>query len=199
MLILVRHGESAWNASDRFAGWADVALTPRGRDEAVATGRWLADAGIRPTHAFSSVLQRAWATADLVLRAAGQPELHVVRTQVLNERHYGALQGMARPAAVEAYGARRVAAWRRTVAARPPVDADGRGESLADVRDRVAPFVHEVLLPGLAAGRTLLVVSHGNTIRMLSQLLEGLPDNEACALELPTGHPRIVSGQPTSS
>lgn len=139
------------------------------------------------------MLRRASVTADLLLEAAGQPALPVVRAEVLNERHYGALQGMARPAAVRVYGAQRVAAWRRSIGARPPLDTKGRGESLAEVRDRVAPFVRDVLVPGLAEGHTLLVVSHGNTIRMLVQLLEGLTDEEACALNLATGQSRVVA------
>ena len=207
MLLLVRHGQSVWNASDRFAGCTDITLTDEGREEARALGRWLADAGHQPTRVYTSALRRAIETADLALAAAGAPDVRAVRTPVLDERHYGALQGVARTAAVRQYGAEQVARWRRTVDARPPLDAEGRAESLADVRERVAPFVRDVLLPAAAAGQQVMVVSHGNTMRMLSQLVEGLSDEEACALELPTGQPRIcrqptrptVSGTKTSS
>lgn len=200
MLLLVRHGQSVWNASDRFAGQVDVSLSDDGRDEARALGRWLADSGHRPTRVYTSTLQRAIETAELALAAAGTPDLRVVRTQVLDERHYGALQGVSRAVAVQQHGAEQVARWRRTVDARPPLDAQGRAESLGDVRARVAPFVQDVLLPAVAAGHQVLVVSHGNTMRMLAQLVEGLSDDEACALDLPTGQPRICvpSGVPVS-
>ena len=192
MLLLVRHGQSVWNASDRFAGWADIPLSDAGREEARALGRWLADSGHRPTRVYSSALRRAIETTELALAAAGTPGRRVIRTPVLNERHYGALQGVSRTAAVQQHGAEQVARWRRTVDARPPLDADGRAESLADVRERVAPFVRDVLLPAVAAGHQAMVVSHGNTMRMLAQLVEGLSNDEACALDLPTGRPRAI-------
>ncbi len=191
MLVLLRHGESAWNATGRFAGCADVPLTGRGREEARSAGRWLRAEGIVPTTVHTSMLARTRDTADLVLEACGTPALPVLRTERLNERHYGALQGMSRAAAAERYGAVRVAGWRRGIHDRPPADASGRAESLADVRRRLRPYVNDELLPALAAGETVLVVSHGNTLRMLVQAVEGLGDDEVGALDLPTGGVRV--------
>ncbi|MBC7632157.1 2,3-bisphosphoglycerate-dependent phosphoglycerate mutase [Aeromicrobium sp.] len=195
MLILVRHGESAWNADDRFTGWADVALTAAGRQEARSAGSWLRSEGIVPTSAHTSLLTRALGTTDLVLDACCGSDVPVLRTDRLNERHYGILQGMSRAAAAERYGAARVARWRRGIHDRPPADAAGRAESLADVRLRLRPYLDDELLPALDAGQTVLVVSHGNTLRMLIQALERLSDVEAAGLELRTGGVRVI-GQP---
>lgn len=192
MLVLLRHGESDWNAGDRFAGWADVALTETGRAEARAAGRLLLDRGVVPTLVHTSLLSRAIDTADLVLDACDATAVPVERTPLLNERHYGALQGVRRTEAVERFGAEQVARWRRGITDRPPPDVAGLGESLADVRARLRPYVESQLLPALAAGHTLLVVSHGNTLRMLVQQVEGLTDDQACALQVATGDPRVL-------
>ena len=202
MLVLVRHGESTWNVADRFTGWVDVALTAAGRTEARNAGRSLRDQGIVPTLAHTSLLRRARSTADLMLDESGAGTAPVLRTDRLNERHYGALQGMRRTEAAARYGPEQVARWRRGVDDRPPAAPDGRSESLADVRLRLRPYVEAQLLPALDAGDTVLVVSHGNTLRMLIQLLEGLSDEAAVALEVPTGAARIletVSGPLTQS
>ena len=191
MLVLVRHGESAWNATDRFTGWVDVALTRDGREEARVAGRGLCEQEIVPTAVHTSMLVRARDTARLMLEACGAATLTEVRSARLNERHYGALQGIPRTEAVERYGADAVSRWRRGIRDRPPADAHGRAESLADVRARLGPYVEGELLPALDAGHTVLVVSHGNTMRMLTQLLVGLSDAEASALEVPTGVPTI--------
>ena len=140
-----------------------------------------------PTVAHTSVLTRAVSTADLILDACGAATVPTLRTPLLNERHYGALQGLPRTAAVERFGAAQVARWRRGISDRPPADAAGHGESLADVRARIRPYVETVLFPVLDAGDPVLLVSHGNTLRMLRQIVEGLTDAQASALELPTG------------
>ncbi len=126
-----------------------------------------------------------------MLDACGAAALPQVRSARLNERHYGALQGMPRAEATERYGAEAVARWRRGIDGRPPVDVRGRAESLADVRVRLWPYVEDELLPALHAGHSVLVVSHGNTMRMLTQILVGLSDVEASALEVPTAVPTI--------
>ena len=197
-LVLLRHGESEWNAADRFAGWADVGLTAAGRDGARAAGRLLLADGLVPDVVHTSRLTRAVDTADLVLESCGGSDVGTLRTELLNERHYGALQGMRRTDAVARYGAGPVARWRRGIDARPPRDAEGRGESLADVRARLEPYVVSILLPQVSAGRAVLVVSHGNTIRMLRRLVEGLTDEQACALEVPTGRPVVIAQRPVS-
>jgi 2,3-bisphosphoglycerate-dependent phosphoglycerate mutase len=194
MLVLVRHGESSGNASDRFTGWDDLSLTMVGQDEARATGRWLRGRGIIPTVVHSSTLIRARCTADLILGECGLATLPVLETPRLNERHYGALQGMTRSDAVARFGAEQVARWRRgTVHERPPPDADGHGESLADVRARQAPYVEDDLLPALGAGHTVLVVSHGNALRMLIQRIEGVSDEHVVTIEVPTGGARCYN------
>lgn len=192
MLVLARHGESVWNAADRFAGWIDVALTEVGREEARGAGRSLREQGIVPTLAHTSLLRRARNTADLMLDESGASTAPVVRTDRLNERHYGALQGLRRTEAAARYGTEQLARWRRGVHDRPPADEEGRAESLADVRVRLRPYVDEQLLPALDAGHTVLVVAHGNALRMLIQLLEGLSDEAAAALEVPTAAARIL-------
>lgn len=192
MVVLVRHGESEWNAADRFAGWADIGLTERGRDEARSVGRALREVGLVPDVVHTSLLARARDTADLLLEACGRPHGPVLRTERLNERHYGALQGLSRVHAVEVHGAEQLGRWRRGIHDRPPVGPDGRGESLADVRHRLLPYLDEELLPALAEGQLVVVVSHGNTLRMLRQLLEGLTDRATSALNMPTGSYHLV-------
>lgn len=193
MLVLVRHGESAWNAADRFAGSVDVALTPVGREEARAAGRRLCEQGIVPTVVHTSLLVRARSTANLMLDACGLRDVPVRHIERLNERHYGSLQGMPRAEAADRYGAEQVRRWRRGIGDRPPLDASGRGESLADVRHRLSPYVDGELVPALEDRHAVLVVSHGNTLRMLVQLLEGLTDEQAAALEVPTGGARVYA------
>jgi len=194
VLVLVRHGESVWNAGDRFAGWADIALTDAGRDEARAAGRLLRAEGVLPDVAHTSALRRAVSSAHLMLDACGRSDVPVVRTARLNERHYGALQGMRRDEAVARYGAADVARWRRGIADPPPKDGHGRGESLADVRRRLQPYVDGALTPALESGRTVLVVSHGNALRMLLQILCRLTDAEATALDIATAAPILLEG-----
>ncbi|SFB86610.1 2,3-bisphosphoglycerate-dependent phosphoglycerate mutase [Nocardioides terrae] len=192
MLVLVRHGESVWNAGDRFAGWADIALTQKGCDEARKAGGFLLAQGVLPDVAHTSALRRAVSSAHLMLDACGRSDVPLMRTSRLNERHYGALQGMRRDEAVARYGAEDVARWRRGIAEQPPRDAHGRAESLADVRRRLQPYVDDVLLPALDTGRTVLVVSHGNALRMLIQIVCRLTDAQATALDIATGAPMLL-------
>jgi 2,3-bisphosphoglycerate-dependent phosphoglycerate mutase len=210
-LVLLRHGESTANAGDTFAGWLDVPLTQRGLEEAHAAGRGLAD--LHPDAVHTSVLGRAINTAHLVAEAAGW-HAPLRRDWRLNERHYGGLQGLDKALARQRYGVEDVERWRRSVDVPPPAAgpdvladqlADGRyaadpqarlilGESLADVAERMTPYWRDVLAPELAAGRTVLVVSHGNAIRVLLHLATGTPLAETASVEVPTGLPMDVDG-----
>jgi 2,3-bisphosphoglycerate-dependent phosphoglycerate mutase len=205
-LVLLRHGESTANADDSFAGWLDVPLTRRGRAQAAAAGRGLA--GLRPAAVHTSVLDRAVRTARLMSAAAGwdaplRPDWR------LNERHYGALQGLDKDGARRRYGTADVEAWRRSTDVAPPPAtaeqlarqlADPRyahdprarliaAESLGDVARRMAPYWRDVLQPELAPGRAIVVVSHGNALRVLVHLVTGLPLEEAAQLPMPTATP----------
>jgi 2,3-bisphosphoglycerate-dependent phosphoglycerate mutase len=208
-LILLRHGESEWNAEDRFTGWTDVDLTRRGEEQARHAGRLLREAGLVPTAVHTSVLTRAVRTGDLATRAAGGPETVPGRHWRLNERHYGALQGRRRAAVLREAGEERFTLWRRSYdVPPPPADAaearrlatdprysgPDRGmlpltESLADVTARLLPWLYGTGLPGLRAGHTMLVVAHSNSLRVLVAHLGGLDHAEAAALDIPVGVP----------
>jgi 2,3-bisphosphoglycerate-dependent phosphoglycerate mutase len=205
-LVLLRHGESTANADNTFAGWLDVPLTERGAAQAEAAGRDLA--GLCPDAVHTSVLGRAVDTAALLAKAAGW-NAPAVPDWRLNERHYGALQGLDRDEARRSYGTERVEAWRRSVDAAPPPAtaahlaaqrADRRYaahpcarliamESLADVALRMAPYWTQVLEPALADGATVVVVSHGNALRVLAHLATGAPLCETAKLKVPTAKP----------
>lgn len=207
-LVLLRHGESTANVDERFAGWLDVPLTRRGIREAHGAGRGLAR--FRPTEVHTSVLGRAINTAHLVAETAGW-EVPLRRSWRLNERHYGALQGLDKDLARARYGAEDVERWRRSVDVPPPPAgtdalaaqlADGRyadtpearlvrAESLADVAVRMRPYWDDVLCPLLAEGRRALVVSHGNALRVLLHLATGTPLAETALTQIPTGMPII--------
>lgn len=207
-LVLLRHGESTANVSGRFAGWLDVPLTRRGIRQAHGAGRSLAAFG--PAQIHTSALGRAINTAHLVAEAAGWAT-PLRRTWRLNERHYGALQGIDKDLARLRYGAEDVERWRRSVDVPPPVAgtdalaaqlADGRyagspearlvrGESLADVAVRMQPYWEDVLRPLLVEGGTALVVSHGNALRVLLHLATGTPLAETALTQIPTAMPII--------
>jgi 2,3-bisphosphoglycerate-dependent phosphoglycerate mutase len=214
-LVLIRHGQSTWNAENLFTGWVDVDLTPAGEAEARAGGELLAavdDLDLRILH--TSVLTRAIRTAELALAAAGRSWLPVRRDWRLNERHYGDLQGKNKAAVKQEFGAEQLQLWRRSYDTPPPplspdnpydVAADPRyrgldpadlprTECLADVVRRVVPYWDSVVVPdlrGAAAegGGAVLVAAHGNSIRALRKHLEQIPDGEITELEVPTGIP----------
>ncbi len=163
-LVLVRHGESVWNSEGLFTGWVDVGLSPKGVDEAVNCGRLLDEAGLRPDVVHTSVLTRAIQTAHLALESADLLWLPVRRSWRLNERHYGALQGKNK--------------------------AQTR-QQLKDVAWRLLPYWHDAIIPDLAAGGTVLVVAHGNSIRALVKHLDEIGDAEIAGLDIPTGMPLI--------
>ena len=183
-LILLRHGESQWNLENRFTGWVDVPLSPKGEAEARAAGEKLR--GRRIDKLYTSVLARAIETARLALEVAGIGPVPTERDAALNERMYGDLQGLNKAEAATRFGAEQVRQWRRSYDVRPP-----GGESLADTAARVLPYWRDHLLPDLAAGRNLLVVAHGNSLRALVMHLDGMTREQVLGLEIPTGVPLL--------
>jgi len=183
MLVLVRHGQSTWNLENRFTGETDVPLTELGREEAKAAGVRLRT--IPFAQGFTSVLQRAIDTMNLILEEALQPHLPVTRNPALNERNYGRLQGLNKKDVAAAYGEDQVAIWRRSYSVRPP-----GGESLADTAARVLPYYHSAIEPLLRENKHILIVAHGNSLRALMMFLENIGENDIPEVDLPTGIPR---------
>ena len=183
-LILLRHGESQWNLENRFTGWVDVPLSPRGEAEARAAGEKLR--GRRIDKLYTSVLVRATETARLALETAGIGPLPTERDAALNERMYGDITGMNKDEARQRFGAEQVKVWRRSYDVAPP-----GGESLADTAARVLPYWESHILPDLKAGKNVLVVAHGNSLRALVMHLDGLTREQVVALEIPTGVPLL--------
>ncbi|GAB2965271.1 2,3-bisphosphoglycerate-dependent phosphoglycerate mutase [Amycolatopsis acidiphila] len=193
-LVLLRHGQSTANADDTFAGWLDVPLTERGRWEARNAGKLLAGHGLLPDVVHTSLLHRAIDTAELVLSALGRENCPVRRSRRLNERHYGLLQGRSRKAVRAEFGDEAYRLWRRSYDVAPPpgepaTPGGPRTEALSDVRARVAPYWAGRLAPDVRAGRVTLVVAHGNSLRALCMLLDGLGPDEVSRLNVPTGVP----------
>ncbi|NRQ33188.1 phosphoglyceromutase [Nonomuraea sp. NN258] len=208
-LVLLRHGESDWNAKGLFTGWVDVSLSAKGEDEARRGGKLLVEAGVRPDVVHTSLLTRAIQTAQLALGAADLLWLPVKRSWRLNERHYGALQGKNKAQTREEFGDEQFMLWRRSYDVPPPPIADGdeysqagdaryallppelqpRTECLKDVVDRMLPYWYDEVVPDLAAGRTVLVAAHGNSLRALVKHLDGIGDDEIAGLNIPTGIP----------
>ncbi len=183
-LVLIRHGESQWNLENRFTGWEDVPLSPKGEGEARAAGEKLA--GMNFDHLFTSVLQRAINTAALAGETAGFGELPTTRDQALNERHYGDLQGLNKAETAKQYGDEQVKIWRRSYDIQPP-----NGESLADTAARVLPYYEANIAPLLRDGKNVLVVAHGNSLRSLVMHLDKLTREEVLELNIPTGAPLL--------
>ncbi len=182
-LILVRHGQSQWNLENRFTGWTDVPLTDQGRAEAQAAGEKL-----RRCHvdcAFTSKLSRAQETLRIILDVTGQAGIPVEQDAALNERSYGDLQGLNKAETAQRLGEAQVFAWRRTFRGRPP-----GGESLQDTQARVLLYYRAAIEPRVRAGETVLVVSHGNTLRALVMALDSIPEAALPDLTIPTGVPR---------
>lgn len=209
-LVLLRHGESAWNSTDRFTGWVDVELTTAGEEQARHSGRLLRDARLLPDVVHTSVLTRAVRTGVLALEAAGRPHAPVRRDWRLNERSYGALSGQDRKTVRALHGEEQYQLWRRSYDAAPPpvepgsrwdVSADPRyalagvrvpaTESLADVVARLLPYWRQSVVPDLRAGRVVLVVAHSNSLRALVAHLDDLSRHEVLGLDVPTGMPLL--------
>ena len=181
-LTLIRHGESQWNLENRFTGWVDVDLSPKGEREALAAGTVLK--GIPVDVLFTSVLKRAMRTAEIACTEAGITNIPVHRSEALNERHYGDLQGLNKAETAEKFGAEQVHVWRRSYDVPPP-----NGESLKDTQARVAPYYESEIMPLLRAGKNVLVVAHGNSLRSLVMFVEHLSPDEILSTEIATGVP----------
>ena len=209
-LILVRHGQSQWNLENRFTGWWDVDLTPKGEDEARAAGKLLADRGMLPSIAFTSLQTRAIRTLHLALEAMGRLWIPELKDWRLNERHYGGLTGLDKAETAAQHGAEQVKVWRRSFDIPPPVLAAGsafdlsgdpryagiaipRTESLKDTIARVLPYYAAAIAPALRSGETVLVSAHGNSLRALVKHLSGISDAEITGLEIPTGQPIVYA------
>jgi 2,3-bisphosphoglycerate-dependent phosphoglycerate mutase len=210
-LVLLRHGESEWNAKNLFTGWVDVALSEKGRAEAERGGTLLTEAGVLPDVVHTSVLRRAITTAHLSLDACDRHWVPVRRSWRLNERHYGALQGKDKKATLEEFGEEQFMLWRRSYDTPPPPLDDSsewsqvgdpryadlpdeirpRTECLADVVDRMLPYWYDAIVPDLRTGRTVCVAAHGNSLRALVKHLDGISEEAVVGLNIPTGIPLV--------
>lgn len=209
-LVLLRHGESEWNAKNLFTGWVDVPLSDRGRVEAEAGGRLLAEAKVLPDVVHTSLQRRAIMTANLALDAADRHWIPVVRSWRLNERHYGALQGKDKKQTLATYGEEQFMLWRRSYdTPPPPIDPSDEfsqaghpqyadlgdqlplTECLKDVVARMVPYWESAVVPDLRAGKVVMLAAHGNSLRALVKHLEGISDVDIAGLNIPTGIPLV--------
>jgi 2,3-bisphosphoglycerate-dependent phosphoglycerate mutase len=208
-LLVLRHGESEWNAANLFTGWANPGLTGSGERQAARAGRLLSSHGLLPGFVHTSLQRRAIISADLALAACDRDWIPVRRSWRLNGRHYGALQGRDKARAAAEFGDRQLRLWRRSYAAAPPPldpgagsaqfadpryaalppEARPRAESLRDVTVRLLPYWYDAIVPDLRTGCCVLVVSHGNTLRALIKHLDQIPDDEIAGLEIRNGMP----------
>ncbi len=186
LLILVRHGESEWNLQNRFTGWVDVDLSPRGVEEAHRAGKILKKKNYKIDAVFTSVLKRAIRTTEIILQELGLNGMHYEKNQALNERHYGNLQGMNKQEIGEKYGFDQLKIWRRSYDVAPP-----GGESLKDTQERVLPYYHQFIEPLLKQGQNVLISAHGNSLRALVMYLENLSKEQVLELNIPTGVPYV--------
>jgi 2,3-bisphosphoglycerate-dependent phosphoglycerate mutase len=209
-LVLLRHGESEWNALNLFTGWVDVPLSDRGRQEATTGGRLIAEAGVLPDVVHTSLLRRAIATAHLSLDTADRLWIPVRRSWRLNERHYGALQGKDKKQTLAEFGEEQFMLWRRSYdTPPPPIDPDDQysqagdpryadlgadmpaTECLKDVVARMLPYWESDVIPDLRAGQVVLLAAHGNSLRALVKHLDGISDADIAGLNIPTGIPLV--------
>ncbi len=193
-LVMVRHGQSQWNLENRFTGWVDVPLTAQGEAEARRAGEHLK--GMVFDRAYTSLLQRAEKTLDLILETLGQPGLPIERHQALNERHYGALQGLDKKETAQKFGDEQVKIWRRSYDVPPPTDKtelnpEGISESLKDTAARAIPYFEANILPHVKKGECVLVAAHGNSLRSIVMDLDGLTREQVLELNLDTGVPLV--------
>ncbi len=211
-LVLLRHGESEWNAKNLFTGWVDVPLSDKGRAEASRGGTLVVEAGVLPDVVHTSLLRRAITTAHLALDAAERHWIPVTRSWRLNERHYGALQGKDKKQTLAEFGEEQFMLWRRSYDTPPPViEPDDefsqtgdpryaslgedmpRTECLADVVARMMPYWRSDVVPDLRAGKVVLLAAHGNSLRALVKHLDGIDDDTIAGLNIPTGIPLVYT------
>jgi 2,3-bisphosphoglycerate-dependent phosphoglycerate mutase len=210
-LVLLRHGESTWNAKGLFTGWVDVELSEQGEREAVRGGELLSERGVLPDLVHTSVLRRAIRTAEISLAVAERSWIPVRRSWRLNERHYGALQGKDKAQTRKEFGDEQFMLWRRSYDTPPPELADDaeysqagdpryaalppearpRTECLADVVERMLPYWYDAVVPDLRTGATVLLAAHGNSLRALVKHLDGISDEDIAGLNIPTGIPLL--------
>lgn len=192
--ILIRHGESQWNLENRFTGWVDVPLSPKGEQEAKAAGEKLKS--YKFDKAFTSVLKRANDTLRFILQASNQLNIPTERDQALNERHYGALQGLNKAETAAKYGDEQVKIWRRSYDVPPPKDKtelnpDGYSESLKDTAARTLPYWEKKIFPEIKIGKNIIVAAHGNSLRSIVMHLDNLTKEQVLELNIPTGVPLL--------
>ena len=207
-LVLLRHGESEWNAKNLFTGWVDVPLSEKGREEAARGGELLVEADVLPDKLFTSMQQRAITTANLALESAGRSWIPVERNWRLNERHYGALQGLDKKETRDKYGNEQFMLWRRSYDVPPPPiergsefsqDNDPRyagdpvpdTECLKDVLGRMLPYWNGTIVPALQTGDTVMVAAHGNSLRSIVKHLDDISDEDIAGVNIPTGIPLV--------
>lgn len=210
-LVFIRHGQSAWNLSNQFTGWVDVDLSPEGVEQAKNAGRLLKEAGIEFDQAYTSVLTRAIKTLHYALEECGQLWIPEEKTWRLNERHYGALQGLNKAETAEKYGEEQVHIWRRSYDTLPPLLDDNDegsaaqdrryahldpraipgGENLKVTLERVIPFWEDKIAPDLIDGKNVIIAAHGNSLRALTKYLENISDDDIMNLEMATGEPVV--------
>lgn len=207
-LVLVRHGQSEWNLENKFTGWVDVDLSEKGYAEAKHAGEILKDHGLEFDKAYTSVLKRAIKTLNIILEESDQLWLPTVKSWRLNERHYGALQGLNKAETAEKYGDEKVHIWRRSYDTLPPLmnadddlsqvndrrylkDVVPMAENLKITLERVMPIWQDQIEPDLRDGKNIIIAAHGNSLRALTKHLEGISDEDIMCLEIPTGSPII--------
>lgn len=207
-LVLVRHGQSEWNLENKFTGWVDVDLSEKGYAEAKHAGEILKDHGLEFDKAYTSVLKRAIKTLNIILEETDQLWLPTVKSWRLNERHYGALQGLNKAETAEKYGDEKVHIWRRSYDTLPPLmnadddlsqvndrrylkDVVPMAENLKITLERVMPIWQDQIEPDLRDGKNIIIAAHGNSLRALTKHLEGISDEDIMGLEIPTGSPII--------
>ena len=183
-LILVRHGQSEWNAKNLFTGWKDPGLTDQGVSEAKNAGKLILEQKIEFDVMYTSMLSRAQKTGDIILRTLNHKEIPIIKNEALNERHYGSLAGLNKDDARKKWGDEQVHIWRRSFDMPPP-----DGESLKDTADRVLPYFETEIMPKVISGSSILIAAHGNSLRALIMKLDSISPEDIVKLEIPTGAP----------